>query len=87
MSINFCISIVSVDLKSMNVKNIEASMDRGDYTSNDIYGLAGIMRAGKAANRDGHERLSEDDFQRLDITGLLLSKLEGADPQHYTVLI
>ena len=69
----------------MDTKDIEASMDRGDYTSNDTYGLAGILRAGKAANRDGYERLSEDEFQRLDVIGLLLSKLEGVDPQHYTV--
>ena len=69
----------------MDTKDIEASMDRGDYTSNDIYGLAGILRAGKAAKRDGYERLSEDEFQRLDVIGLLLSKLEGVDPQHYTV--
>jgi hypothetical protein len=69
----------------MNIGEIEASMDRGDYSSNEIYGLSGSLRADKNAKKAGYERLSEDDFERLDIVALLLSKLESVDPQNYTV--
>ncbi len=47
----------------MAIADIEASMDRGDCTSNEIYGLADILRADKAAKKAGYEPLSEDDFE------------------------
>lgn len=69
----------------MEVEEIEAQLDNNDFNSNEIYGLAGLLRSDREAKKKGYERITDDDIERINVTALLLQKLEQSPPKQYHV--
>ena len=60
----------------MKVEDIESQLDRGNFTSQQVYELVTSLIRDKKAKKKRYERITPDDIERINVAGLLLSKYE-----------
>jgi hypothetical protein len=58
----------------MKLEDIESKLDDHNFTSKQAYNLAASVIRNKTARKKEYERITDDDIERINLAGLLLSK-------------
>jgi hypothetical protein len=69
----------------MNIEDMDSELDDGDFTSMQAYELGASLIRDKKARKKRYERITEDDIERINVAGLLLSKYEVANANENNV--
>jgi hypothetical protein len=62
----------------MKIEDIESKLDDHDFRGKEAYELAASLIRDKKAQKKRYERITDDDIERINVAGLLLSKYEDA---------
>jgi hypothetical protein len=71
----------------MKIEDIEDQLNRDDFSSQQVYELVTSLIRDKKAQKKKYERITDDDIERINVAGLLLSKSEVATTNQNNVVL